>query len=141
MELHPYLFCLFFFFYIFSTSFWRQWAAFLSAWCPLSAFRSCFVVFTQHLNVLLMNLWGRKWSPGPIPLPSSILNICIMFLPAICIRVILPHNMCSKASPALLLFVHFARIMINYLANWHQFSVSFWDNFSNLYLSEFAHFI
>ena len=27
--------------------------------------------FTQRLNVLLMNLWERKWSPRPIPPPSS----------------------------------------------------------------------
>ena len=45
------------------TSFQRQWAAFLGAWCPLPAFRSCFVEFAQRANVLLMNLWGRKWSP------------------------------------------------------------------------------
>ena len=51
-------------------SFWRHWAAFLGAWCLLPAFRSCFVEFTQHLNVRLMNLWGRKWCPSPIPLPS-----------------------------------------------------------------------
>ena len=54
-------------FIYFPTSFWRQWAAFLGTWCPLPAFRSCFVEFTQCLNVLLMNLWGRKWSPRPIP--------------------------------------------------------------------------
>ena len=52
------------------TSFQRQWAAFLGAWCPLPAIRSCFVEFAQHSNVLLMNLWGRKWSPHPIPLVS-----------------------------------------------------------------------
>ena len=52
-------------------SFERQWAAFLDAWCPLPAFRSCFVEFTRCLNVLLMNLWGRKWSPCPIPPPSQ----------------------------------------------------------------------
>ena len=50
-------------------SFWREWAVFLGAWCPLPAFRS-FVEVTQHSNDLLMNLWGRKWSPHPIPLPS-----------------------------------------------------------------------
>ena len=61
---------LFLSFIFFLTSFWRQWAAFLGAWCPLPAFRICFVEFTQCLNVLLMNLWGRKWSPSPIPLPS-----------------------------------------------------------------------
>ena len=53
-----------------STSFRREWAAFLDGWCPLPVFRSCFVVFAQHSNGLLMNLWGRKWSPHPIPLPS-----------------------------------------------------------------------
>ena len=57
-----YVFCL--------TSFWRQWAAFLGAWCPLPVFRSCFVVFAQRSNDLLMNLWGRQWFPCPIPLPS-----------------------------------------------------------------------
>ena len=30
------------------TSFRRQWAALLGAWCPLPAFRSCFVEFAQH---------------------------------------------------------------------------------------------
>ena len=50
------------FFYILSISFQRQWAAFLGAWCPLPAFRSCFVKFAQLSNVLLMNLWKRKWS-------------------------------------------------------------------------------
>ena len=57
-------------FILFPTSFWRQWAAFLDAWCPLLAFRSCSVEFTKRLNVFLINLWGRKWSPCPIPLPS-----------------------------------------------------------------------
>ena len=52
------------------TSFQRQWAAFLGAWCPLPALRSCFVEFPQDSNDLSMNLWGRKWSPCPIPLPS-----------------------------------------------------------------------
>ena len=60
----------FFVVYIFPTCFWRQWSAFLGAWCPLPAFRSCFVEFTQRWNVLWMNLWGRKWSPRPIPLSS-----------------------------------------------------------------------
>ena len=52
------------------TSFRRQWAAFLGASCPLPAFRCCFVKFAQRSNDLSMNLWGRKWSPHPIPLPS-----------------------------------------------------------------------
>ena len=53
------------------TSFRRQWAAFLGAWCPPPAFRSCkFVEFAQRSNDLSMNLWGIKWSPHPIP-PAS----------------------------------------------------------------------
>ena len=50
-------------FIFFPTCFWSQWSALLGAWCPLPACRSCFVEFTQRWNVLLMNLWGRKWSP------------------------------------------------------------------------------
>ena len=64
------LLSLFLSFIFFPTSFWRQWVDFLGAWCPLPAFRSCFVEFTRHLNVVLMNLWGRKCSPHPIPPPS-----------------------------------------------------------------------
>ena len=45
------------------TSFWRQWAAFLGAWCPLPAFRSCFVEFAQLSNVLSMNLGGESGLP------------------------------------------------------------------------------
>ena len=60
-----------FFSFIFCpTSFWRKWAAFLGAWCPSPAFRSCSVEVAQHSNDLLMILWGRKWLPHPIPLPS-----------------------------------------------------------------------
>ena len=60
-DLRPYLFCLsFYLLHFFPTSFWRQRAAFLGAWCTLPAFRSCFLEFTQCSNVLLMNLLGRK---------------------------------------------------------------------------------
>ena len=58
------------------TSFQRECVAFLGTWCPPLVFRSCFVEVTQHLNDLLMNLWGRKWSLCPIPLswdhPSTV---------------------------------------------------------------------
>ena len=53
-----------------STSFGREWAAFLGAWCPLPAFRSCFVEVAHLSNDLLMNLLGRKWAPCPILPPS-----------------------------------------------------------------------
>ena len=46
------------------TSFQRKGAAFLGAWCPPPALRCCFVEVAQHSNDLLMNLWGRKWSPS-----------------------------------------------------------------------------
>ena len=52
------------------TSFRREWAAFLGAWCTPPAFRSCFVEVAQHSDDLLMNLWERKRSPCPIPPPS-----------------------------------------------------------------------
>ena len=61
----PPSFVSFFVFYIFSYLLSKTWVASLGAWCPLPAFRSCFVGFTQRLNVLLMNLWGRKCSPHP----------------------------------------------------------------------------
>ena len=70
----PPSFVSFFVFYIFSYLLWKSWVAFLGAWCPLSAFRSCFVEFTRRLNALLMNLWGRKCSPHPTPPPSWLLS-------------------------------------------------------------------
>ena len=60
----------FFVFYIFSYVLLKTWVAFLGIWCPLPAFRSCFVEFTRCLNALLMNLWGRKCSPHPTLPPS-----------------------------------------------------------------------
>ena len=63
-------------FIFFLTSLRIQWPAFLGARCPLPAFRSCSVEFTQRSNVLLMNLWERKWSSHPIlgPLPLLCFN-------------------------------------------------------------------
>ena len=66
----PPSFVSFFVFYIFSYLHSKTWVAFLGAWCPLPASRSCFVEFTRRLNALLMNLWGRKCSPRPTPQPS-----------------------------------------------------------------------
>ena len=61
------------------TSFCREWAAFLGAWCPPPVFRNCFVEVAQHSNDLLMNLWERKWSPRPIPLPYWIFWVIHIF--------------------------------------------------------------
>ena len=67
-------FCLLYFalptFIFCPTYFQREWAAFLGVWCPPLTFRSCFEEAAQHSDDLLMNLWGRKWSPYLIPLPS-----------------------------------------------------------------------
>ena len=51
-------------------SFQRQWAAYLGTWCPLPAFRNCFVEVAQRSNDHLMNVLGRMGSPHLIPLPS-----------------------------------------------------------------------
>ena len=56
----PISFVSLFVFYIFAYLLLKRIASFLGASCPLLAFRSCFVEFTQRLNVLLMNLWGEK---------------------------------------------------------------------------------
>ena len=48
------LLSLFLSFIFFPTSFWRQWAAFLGAWCPLPAFRSCFV---ELLSIQMFFWW------------------------------------------------------------------------------------
>ena len=45
----------------------------LPFWVPgvlHQCYRSCFVEVTQRSNDLLMNFWGRTWSPRPIPLSS-----------------------------------------------------------------------
>ena len=62
VSLFAFMFC--------STSFQRDWFAFLGIWGPPPVFRSCFVEIAPHTDDLLMYLWGRKWSPCPIPPPS-----------------------------------------------------------------------
>ena len=75
----PTSFVSFFIFYIFSYLFLKTMICFFGGWCPLPAFRSCFVEFTQSWNVLLMNLWGRKWSPRILPLPSFQFTLYLNF--------------------------------------------------------------
>ena len=45
----------------------KSWVVFLGAWCPLRAFRSCFVEFTRRLNALLFGLVGIY----PVPLSAG----------------------------------------------------------------------
>ena len=42
------------------TSFQREWAAFLGAWCPPLVFRSCFVEVDQHSNDFFDEFVGEK---------------------------------------------------------------------------------
>ena len=55
------------------TSFWREWTAFLGAQVSFASVQKLFcgscLAFKWSFD--LLNLWGRKWSPCPIPLPSS----------------------------------------------------------------------
>ena len=76
------------------TYFWRQWTAFLGTWCPLPAFRSCFVVFAQYSDDLSVNLWGREWSLHPIPPPS--LTFCMSLLFNMLSRLVIPFLARSK---------------------------------------------
>ena len=70
MVLHPFLFCLFVF-YIFSYLLSKTMGCFSGCLMSSAGIQKFFFMeFTQHLNVLLMNLLGRKWSPCPIPPPS-----------------------------------------------------------------------
>ena len=69
------LLSLFLSFIFFPTSFGRHGLLF---WVPDVLCRHSEVVeFTRCLNVLLMNLWGRKCSPCPTPSPSSHVFYCL----------------------------------------------------------------
>ena len=77
----PNTFVSLFFFYILSYLLFKKMGCLYGAWCPLPAFKSCFVDVAQHSDDLLMNLWGRKWAPNPIPLPSedapNTIDLCV----------------------------------------------------------------
>ena len=59
-----------FVFYFFSYLLLKTMGSFSECLMSSASVQKLFVEFTQGLNVLLMNLWGRKWSPRPIPPPS-----------------------------------------------------------------------
>ena len=64
------LLSLFFIFYIFSYLLSKTMGCLSGCLMSSASIRKCFVEFAQRSNVLSMNLWGTKWSPRPIPLPS-----------------------------------------------------------------------
>ena len=96
------------------TSFWRQWAVFLGAWCPLPVFRICFVVFSQHSNDLSMNLLGINWSPCPIPPPSSDCPNFYLFLIGSCSHFSQPTSIyflqLCKSSTTLGIYIQFRSV-------------------------------
>ena len=65
------LFVSLFIFYIFSYLLSKTMGCFSGCLMSSAGNQNCFVEFTQHSTVLLMNLWGRKWSLCPIAPPSQ----------------------------------------------------------------------
>ena len=65
----PELLCLPFFVFIFCPTWFWDWFVFLEVWGPLPVFR-CYVGIVPHADDFLIYLWGRRWSPCPIPSPS-----------------------------------------------------------------------
>ena len=60
------------------TSFQRQWSAFLGAWWPLPALRSCFVEFAQCSNVL--SIICRRESGLPVLFLHHLRTSSMLFL-------------------------------------------------------------
>ena len=75
------------------TSFWRQWAVFLGASCPLSAFRSCFVEFAVFQwsfdefvgeKVVSLSYFSTILGPPPVIffIPTTLsLYVFLLFFP------------------------------------------------------------
>ena len=82
----PNSFASLFFFYILSYLLLKKMGGLSGACCPLPAFTSCSVEVAQHSNDLLINLWGRKWSP-------------VLFLHHL--RTALCHSFCSRKQASL----------------------------------------
>ena len=67
----PTSFVSFFVFYIFSYLFLKTMSCFSGCLMSSAGIRKLFCgIYSAFLNVLLMNLWRRKWSPRPVPPPS-----------------------------------------------------------------------
>ena len=71
MELPPYLFCLFFVFYIFSYLFSKTMSCFSGCLISSAGSQKLFCGIYSALKCSFDEfVWGKKWSPRPIPLPS-----------------------------------------------------------------------
>ena len=93
------LLSLFLSFVFFPTSFRRQWAAFLGAWCPLPAFRSCFMEFTQRSKCSFDEFVGEK--VVSLSCLSAILGLPLFLLCSMLSRFViafLPRSKCLLIS-------------------------------------------
>ena len=78
----PILLSLFFLFFFCPTQVRGEFLAFWEVWGLLPAFSRCSVGVVPHVDVFLIYLWGRRWSPRLTPLPSwrsllpYVFNIC-----------------------------------------------------------------
>ena len=104
-----------FVFYILSYLLSKKMGCLSECWCPPPAFRSCFVEVGQHSNDLLMNLWGRKWSPHSVPLPSAVISLG---------KISAPCHFCPLKTPVILIFIYF---MVSLRS--HRFSSLFYFSF------------
>ena len=59
-----------FIFYVFSYLLSKTMGCFSGCLMSSASIQKLVCGIYSILNVLLMNLWGRKWSPRPIPPPS-----------------------------------------------------------------------
>ena len=67
---HPYSFVSVFSFFFCPTQVHGDFLAFWEVWGLLPVFSRCSVGVVPHVDVFLMYLWGGRWSPRLIPLPS-----------------------------------------------------------------------
>ena len=93
-------------------SFWRQWAAFLGAWCPLPAFRSC-LWYLLNIQVFFRWICG-----GEIDLPVLFLHhlrttpILPFLFPVLFTR---PNSSASNMYPA------YYMLLSNLFSSFHTF--------------------
>ena len=116
-----------FVFYILSYLLSKKMDCLSGCWCPPPAFRSCFVEVAQHSNDLLVNLWGREWSPRPILPPSSVISSG---------KISASCPFCPLKTPIILIFIYF---MVSHRS--HGFSLLFYFSFIFLLWLTVSNFI